>query len=787
MSNEIQNLNVIGIIVLLVYYGVSAKAWGSVVRNILPIKKVLSRVLGFLVGFYLSAFAIGIPVVVWKYDRLSVVIAMMVVLVVGVISSITLNRHPLGILGAGSERSVSGVEGYNWIKRIRAEFVRPFGFVRSLSLPHFAQGDVLLLLFAFFSVLFIFFIFHARTGVYILSPWNALSPFILMLFFILCFIVVKMILSYRSVGLVLTIIILFSYITHAYLPVVYETGFGGDKWRHIGAEKWLQDGEIYTPSIWGELVRSDVHFGPIALPEALVAGNKTSYASQWSTTIMLSEAIGVDIFWIDLLLVFLLWSLFLPLLLYLFGKIIFETEPPLAPPLSTGWERIGLLFAFLPTLFYTFQSEGAITIPVSFGHLFFFFVLLIWMQYVKTGKRSVLYFAGAMSLVFYWGYILNFFMLILIGILSFSWRKLFMERKHWYKFKLKYGFSDQRLAWRDRTIFGLIVIASIFAIPFLEIFQGLSSYASGSLSLIGIVNALADAFGRLSGFIGIIVPPDYIDQGNFLYNQTKESLSRLPLFSYRAVPFIVSMLVWTVVWWAVYRVIRYTRERKTIVLLAVLFVITMLSYFISWSFTSGIHILARRLNETIVFFMILFLGYGIWLFLSEISPSFTKEGARGWLSQIPQSKKILAICFCLAFATTSTYASGPKLQLVTKDELVAAEIVWSAHQNDPQPYCVLANTWPLLGLEAVSGRRITAGNFPVYQEYAQPERVKIFEGMSKTPSQKWIDGAFAVTGSSVCYYMTEAKWVSDAVLNKTVELFGESQRVGLVYIWRVER
>ncbi|PIZ81678.1 MAG: hypothetical protein COY02_01075, partial [Parcubacteria group bacterium CG_4_10_14_0_2_um_filter_41_6] len=160
---------------------------------------------------------------------------------------------------------------------------------------------------------------------------------------------------------------------------------------------------------------------------------------------------------------------------------------------------------------------------------------------------------------------------------------------------------------------------------------------------------------------------------------------------------------------------------------------------------------------------------------------------RGWLSQIPQSKKILSICFCLAFATTSTYASGPKLQLVTKDELAAAEIVWSAHQNDPQPYCVLANTWPLLGLEAVSGHRITAGNFPVYQEYAQPERVKIFEGMSKTPSQKWIDGAFAVTGSSVCYYMTEAKWVSDAVLNKTVELFGESQRVGLVYIWRVER
>jgi hypothetical protein len=516
---------------------------------------------------------------------------------------------------------------------------------------------------------------------------------------------------------------------------------------------------------------------------------------------MLSEAFGVDLFWIDLLLVFLLWSLFLPLILYLFGKIIFEND------------RLGLLFAFLPTLFYTFQSEGAVTIPVSFGHLFFFFVLLLWMYYVKQGKRSTMYAASALSLVFYWGYILNFFMLLLIGALSIAWRKLFIDRKHWYRFKLKFGFSDKRLKWRDRTIFGLIVIISIFAIPFLEIFQGLSMYASGSLSAIGIIDALADSFGRLSGFIGIVVPPDFIDQGNFLFNQSKESLSRLPLFSYRVVPFIVSMTVWTIIAWGVYRLLKlyrrhchsdqvYSRveeslssekeipplrsslsttshfgrdDNKTLTLIAILFIIILLSYFISWSFTDGVHILARRLNETIVFFMILFLGWGIWQFLSEKR------------IRIPQRKKILAITFFLAFAATSTYASGPKLQLVTADELESARIVWSEHQQDPEPYCVIANTWPLLGLEAVSGRRITAGNFPVYQEYAQPERVKIFEGMSKAPSQTWINGAFAITDASVCYYMTENRWINDRVLDKTVKLLGEPKRIGDVHVWRIER
>jgi hypothetical protein len=350
---------------------------------------------------------------------------------------------------------------------------------------------------------------------------------------------------------------------------------------------------------------------------------------------------------------------------------------------------------------------------------------------------------------------------------------LFVDRSHWYKFKLKFGFSDKRLAIRDKTIFGLLVIGSIFVIPFLEVFQGLSGYLPGSVSAVGLLDAFANSFGRLSGFIGIIVPPDFIDQGNFLYNQSKESLSRLPLFSYRVVPFMVSMTVWAIIVWGAYRLRKHYHDQKVLVLLGVIFAVVIGSYFISWSFTEGVHILARRLNETIVFFMILFLGWGIWLFLEDKR------------IKIPHHKKILALTFVLSFIATSTYASGPKLQLVTADELEAAKIVWQEHQLDAQPYCVIANTWPLLGLEAVSGRKITAGNFPVYQEYAQPERVKIFEGMSKAPSSTWINGAFAVTDASVCYYMTENRWINDRVLDKTVELLGEPQRVGDVYVWRV--
>ncbi len=740
----------VGVFGLILYYGVNAVCWGAVLERVLPFNRAAACAFGFLAGFYLSAFAMAVPVVAWKYDRVAVAAALLVVGLVGIVLSLR------------AERRLSGIEKLNLNAALGLPRAKRGGLLRSRVRSLAMTFDWRVAVFLALSALFAFFIFHSRTGVYILSPWDALSSFTLMLFFGLVFLLGHMVFTRGSAKLVLGLIIIFSYLSHAYLPVVYETGFGGDKWRHIGAEAWLQEGNIYTPSIWGE-ERPNIHFGPIAVPEALIAGNKTSYAGQWAGTIFLSESLGVSLFWVDLLLVFLLWSLFLPLILYWFGRLIFDEE------------RLGLLFAFLPTLFYTFQSEGAITIPVSFGHLFFFFVLLVWAHYVKDGRRSTLVAASFLSFAFYWGYILNFFVLLLFGALSVSWRKLFMKRSHWYKLKLKFGFSDRRIAFRDKTIFSLLIIISVFAIPFLELFQGLSSYAPGSASLAGMIDALADAFGRLSGFIGIVVPPDFIDQGNFLYNQSKESLSRLPLFSYRIVPFVVSMGAWFVICWALYRLLRHQREQRVIVLLAVLFGVTLGAYFISWSFTEGVHILARRLNETIVFFMILFLGWGIWLFLYEEH------------IKILMRKKILAITFLLAFGATSTFASGPKLEVVTKDELDAARLVWQEHQQDGEPYCVIANTWPLLGLEAVSARKITGGNFPIYAEYAQPERVKIFEMLSKKSSPTWIDGAFRLTGADVCYYMNEKRWMSDFVLADTVKLLGEPRQVGDVHVWRIDK
>jgi len=154
----------IGAIALILYFAIGSYGWGGVVEKILPVSKRWSIIFGFLVSFYLISFAIGIPIVLWKYHRPTIAI---ILFLVGLIGLILGGKHKFNKNDIASapekERLLSTFLGINLSKKI------------------------LLAGFAFLSALFIFLLFHARAGVYILSPWDAISSFTLILFFGLCF------------------------------------------------------------------------------------------------------------------------------------------------------------------------------------------------------------------------------------------------------------------------------------------------------------------------------------------------------------------------------------------------------------------------------------------------------------------------------------------------------------------------------------------------------------------------------------------------------------------------
>lgn len=580
-----------------------------------------------------------------------------------------------------------------------------------------------------------------RTGEYILTPWESIPKVYVYVFLLISFIMALLVFSRARVRVILFFLILYSFLLHAYLPAVYQTGFGGDKWRHLASEKYLQTETVYSPALFGESLRW-LDVGPVRLPEVLVAGNKTSYGNQWGITLLMAEFLHVDIFWIDYWLVFVIWSLAAPLLFYQLAGVVYSRR------------SFRLLVAFLPALFYTFQVFGAITIPVSLGNLFFYFVLWLWLIYWRDRHKGVRQLAVVFSLLMYFGYVLNFILVMELALVILALT------------------SIRSLPWR-RAVVIVLFLGALALLPALEALMGYGSLKTNAFTPTGIVSNTADAFGTLSGLVAFIPRPTHIDQGNWLYNQTRQTRSQASLFNLRQIPFFFTVLVWGLILLGIQKIRKLPDKKVGWFVLAALSVL-LINYCFSWYFMNGNHILARRLDLTISFFLLILLGLGIYYVLEDI-----------WL-RVALSTKIYGFALALAAIAASTYTSGPVLEVVTTDEVTAARSVWE--QIDKQsPYCVVANTWPLLGLEYASGRQIVAGGFPVYLEYAQPERVRIFEGLIRKPRREdWLAQAFAVTGARECWYMLERRWVSDQVWQDNIDLFGQpQQQFGKVVVWRL--
>ncbi len=680
--------------------------------------KGLSLYLSLFVVLYLLSFLLGAVIDLYKYSD------SLFILVLFILSGLVYFLKYIGQKQKVEKSTLTGID--------------------DLPADNFIQINKYLIIFLpLVIVMGLVLLIKSRTGEYILTPWQVIPKMYVYLFLLATFVVVSLIFSRLKSEFILLILIIYSLALHAYLPFVYQTGFGGDKWRHLASERYLLQEKIYSPALLGEPIRW-MEIGPIRLPEVLVAGNKTSYGNMWAITIALSKFLSVDVFWVDYWLGFVLWSLFLPVLMYLWGGLVYNNR------------HFRLLLAFLPSMFYIMQAFGAITIPVAFGSLFFYFVFYLWMRFYLTGDKLVRNFALFLSALMYFGYILNFLLIIEIAAAVLLL---------------------QKISNRKAKMIVAVVLVIVFSatIPLLEAVMGYGGFKPTLFSWRGIVNGLADAFGSLTGLIAFIPRPIHIDQGNWLYNQTRSTQSSASLLSLSVLPFIFTTLVWGIILLGVEK-LRHLPDKRVGKFVGVGLVVLLVNYIWSWYFMTGNHILARRLDLIIVFVLNIFFALGVFYLLENT------------LFKVRWRHKVFALLIGLSIITVSTYTSGPFLEVVTQDEVEAARYVWQNIDKSSGKFCVVANTWPLLAVEAESARAIVGGGFPVYLEYAQPERVKIFEGMLRFPLQKpWLKQAQQITGANECWYMVEKRWLSDKVWQENLQALGQwDKQIGQVYIWRVQ-
>ncbi|MFA6593842.1 MAG: hypothetical protein WCT16_01160 [Candidatus Buchananbacteria bacterium] len=375
-----------------------------------------------------------------------------------------------------------------------------------------------------------YFVFIGVNGGGLISPWQTLNPLFLALIFICSLVVLYLSQSRIPLAAALFSVIVFSFLIHSYL-LVYPNGFGGDRFRHLGSEYRLLSGLEYQPT----LLTGDIWYvnvGPIKIPQALVDSAKLSYGAQWSLEAIVSKITAIDVFQLNRFFLPLLWSLFLPLIVFVIASLLYPNR------------QFALLAAVMSSGFYLWQYYGGQGLPATWGLLNFAFGAMLWLAYLKRPDDKAPLLAMVFTALNYFNYSLAFILLIIFGILTLAVKKR-----------------------------GWMIILSVAAVAALA---GLDFFSSRQISF-----HLGNLYQAWTA-------------GNLWYFNS--GLRLWPHWGVAPMIFDLAVAGIFILVYLVSLVIAWQRNDPAWRLISYFSLITLGAYFISWGFLSGEHSLARRLT-----------------------------------------------------------------------------------------------------------------------------------------------------------------------------------------------
>jgi hypothetical protein len=203
--------------------------------------------------------------------------------------------------------------------------------------------------------------------------WAVMHPAFLPFFFIATLLLLAVLLSKTRTGLKLFFILIHSLLVHSFLVIVLNPGLYGDMWHILGLTRDVVNTGKNVPSLF------DIVSG-----EASLSGVQAIYfvarkRVHQALVPILANMFGVDIYWSQIFLTPVLWTLFVPFLIYKIVKAL------------GGRESDAILGSFLSLMVPTLIWWGAITLPDTLGKVFFLLTVYLGLRFLssrETGLRQ---------------------------------------------------------------------------------------------------------------------------------------------------------------------------------------------------------------------------------------------------------------------------------------------------------------------------------------------------------------------------------------------------------------
>jgi hypothetical protein len=570
------------------------------------------------------------------------------------------------------------------------------------------------------------------------TVWQVLNPAFLPTLFVATFFLLTILLfTSEKTAYKLLFLIVHSILIHSLFSIIFPAGDLSGQQIVLGQTRRVFDNTVlHGLSGW-----------PTTSLGVLIVEMFEGINLQAALTTVIARMLSIDILYVHLFYIPVLWGVFVPLAAFLIVRAI------------GGGEKVSVLSSLLVSVFPYAIYFGAISVPNSLGFIFFFYSLYFMLKYLSSNDSKTKYMMVAFSLF-------SFLAHYLTGVVTLSLVLLAVAFK-------SYEREKRPLPATAKISLVLTFIVCLSLLPLSFIYLGFFGSTARPVFTLDKFSELPT--GEILGLFFL---------GELIYGFDLKTIILIvigPLLAF---------------FYMLYLLYRSKKNHGALHIVGVsflfmAFLIILIDYRILKIFMSGLPLNEERLWVFQDLIAVSFLALAIHAVVSAINAFKSKSPTSLALAGLKPSKKnsvsvssllltlnVLILLLLAGWMTASLSAAYPQIAPLqtTWYELEAVKYI---DENTNEKYVVIGDVWTIYAGEVIVGI-----NNPRAYYFGEFDKTghDLFANMSMNPSPQWLLLAMNYTDTTVAYFIVTEPRVGEEEFNSVVSLALQNAQLTVISI-----
>jgi hypothetical protein len=560
------------------------------------------------------------------------------------------------------------------------------------------------------------------------TVWEVLHPAFIPVLFSTTFLLLAILFSSETTSHKMLFVIIHSILLHSFFSIVFPAGDTSGQQMVLGQTRRVFDNTVlHGLSGW-----------PMETLSIFIVEMFDGINFQAAISTIFARMLGLDIFYVHLSLVPILWGVFTPIALFLITRSLGENE------------KVSLLSSFILSAFPYTIYFGAISVPNSIGFIFFLFSLYFMLKYLTSEDSNNTY----------WMLIFSSFSFLahyLTGVISFSLLLLAIAFKAYESEK-----ESPSIIQKTSLVLSFFLSASLLPLSFIYL-----RFFGTTAKPVFTLNKLYEI--PLTETVGLALI------GELIYAFDVKTIFPIIIGPTIALLYMLFLL------YRLKRSVAFNLRTPTYFLFAA-FLIILIDYRILKLFMEGLPLNEERLwvfRDFIATPFVALAIYSVIPWLKALQKSISPPNLPLYaLKELPRTSilrvssllivlNILIPAALVGWIISSLRVAYPEIAPSLQTTWYELEAVRYIHENTKENYVVIGDIWTVYAGEMIVG---VYNPQAYYFAERDKRRIELFANMARDPSPKWMLQAVNETGTdtNVAYFIVTEPRLGTEKFNKIV-------------------